>query len=171
MLQAKIQSCVKNDFTWMKRSRKSASTEFYLPGSNDDFKISACCAIDTSGSMTEEMITDQLSEVKGIMQQFADFELHIWTFDTKVHNPVKFTPDNIDEINNYEVMGGGGTSFECNWKYMKNNDVNPEVMIMFTDGYNGDNTWGDENYTETIFVIHSNPDRSIVAPFGTTVYY
>ena len=58
--------------------------------------------------------------------------------------------------------------FEANWAYMKERDINPKQFIMFTDGYPcGD--WGDEDYCDTLFVVHGN--RNIVAPFGVTAHY
>lgn len=170
ILNMKLQSMFKSDFTWSRCSRKTQSSGFYLPGMKDDFRVDACVAIDCSGSMGDDMLRDLLSETKGIMSQFLDFKLHVWCFDTKVYNPKVFTPDTLDEIDEYEITGGGGTDFECNWEYMKENEICPERFIMMTDGYPGGG-WGDEFYCDTLFLVHGNPDRSIVAPFGMTAYY
>ena len=53
---------------------------------------------------------------------------------------------------------------------MKEHDIQPKNFIMFTDGYPW-SSWGDENYCDTVFVIHGNHDRSLMAPFGTTCHY
>ena len=42
----------------------------------------------------------------------------------------------------------------CNWNYMKDNGIEPKRFIMFTDGMPWD-TWGDPDYCDTVFVIHS----------------
>jgi predicted metal-dependent peptidase len=68
----------------------------------------------------------------------------------------------------YELKGGGGTDFEANYNYMKEHDINPKKFIMFTDGYPF-GSWGDENYCDTLFIIHGN--TSIVPPFGAYAYY
>ena len=52
----------------------------------------------------------------------------------------------------------------------KANDINPKKFIMFTDGYTWDN-WGDEDYCDTVFVIHSHHDKNLQAPFGVTTHY
>ena len=170
LLEMKLQSMFKSDFTWSRCSRKSRSSGIFLPGQADGTRVEAAVALDASGSMTPAMIRDQLSEVKGIMQQFTDFKLHVWTFDTDVHNPQVFTPDTIDEIDSYEVRGGGGTSFECNWEYMAKIDLQPERFIMFTDGY-PNRGWGMPEYCDTLFVIHGDPHHRLVAPFGMTAWY
>lgn len=170
ILNMKIQSMLKNDFTWMRCSRKAQSSGVYLPGTKEDVRVEAAISIDCSGSMSEDMLRDLLSEVKGIMQQFMDFKLRVWCFDTKVYNEYTFTPENLDEIDEYEIKGGGGTDFMCNWEYMKKNDILPERFIMMTDGYPG-GSWGDELYCDTLFLIHGNAGRNLVGPFGMTAYY
>lgn len=170
ILNMKLQSMVKNDFTWTRPSRKSQSSGYYLPAMKDDFRVEAAVAIDASGSMSEPMLRDLLSEVKGIMEQFPDFKLHLWTFDTRVYNPVVLTPDNLDDIDEYEIHGGGGTNFTCNWEHMMENDIAPERFIMMTDGYPC-GSWGDESYCDTLFLIHGDPQQRIVAPFGMTAWY
>ena len=74
----------------------------------------------------------------------------------------------MDEFMDYEPMGGGGTEFDVNWDYMKENDICPKKFIMFTDGYPW-GSWGDELYCDTVFIIHGND--TIVPPFGEYAYY
>jgi predicted metal-dependent peptidase len=170
ILNMKIRSMLRNDFTWMRCSRKAQASGFYLPGQKDDVKVEACVAIDCSGSMSDEMLRDLLSEVKGIMEQFMDFKLRVWCFDTRVYSEATFTPENLDEIDEYDIKGGGGTDFMCNWEYMKENDIQPERFIMMTDGYPC-GSWGDENWCDTLFLIHGDTHRKLVAPFGMTAWY
>jgi predicted metal-dependent peptidase len=68
----------------------------------------------------------------------------------------------------YEVTGGGGTDFEANWAYMKENDIEPKKFIMFTDGYPF-GSWGDPDYCDTLWIIKGNTDAE--APFGQQVIY
>ena len=76
----------------------------------------------------------------------------------------------VKRLEDYEIIGGGGTEFDCNWEYMKEHDIQPKKFIMFTDGYPW-GSWGDEDYCETVFVIHSNHERTLQAPFGITTHY
>ena len=170
ILNMKLQSMIKNDYTWSRCSKKAQSNGYYLPGTKEDVRIEAAISIDCSGSMSNEMLRDLLSEVKGIMSQFTDFKLRLWCFDTSVYNEIELTPDTLDEIDNYEIKGGGGTDFMCNWNYMKENSIEPERFIMMTDGYPY-GSWGDENYCDTLFLIHGDAHRKLVAPFGMTAWY
>lgn len=185
LLEMHIQSSIKDDYTFNRPSKRSwgvgGGASVILPGSNFKDTVDVAVCIDTSGSMTDQMLRDFLSETKGIMETFDEFKLTLWTFDTQVYNPKVFTPNNIDEIMDYEPAGGGGTMFECNWEFMRDpagagfadveglgDSVEPKKFVMFTDGYPC-GTWGEEDYCDTLFVVHGN--TSIVAPFGMTAYY
>ena len=167
ILRQQIQSTIKNDYTFMRPSRKAWHMSAILPGTQFDETIDICCSIDMSGSISVDMGIDFISEVKGIMEEYKDYKIKLWCFDTKVYNEADFDGYN-DDIMAYEIMGGGGTDFMCNWEYMKQHDINPKKFIMFTDGYPWD-SWGDPDYCDTVFIIHGND--SIVPPFGTHAYY
>jgi len=170
IIQQQIMSTMKSDYTWMRPSRKAWHTSAILPGQRNDEMIDICLALDASGSISDEQCKEFLTEVKNIMDQYKDFRIHLWSFDTKVFNPKVFTPDNADELLEYSLGSGGGTEFECNWDYMKNEGIEPKKFIMFTDGWPFD-SWGDENYCDTIFLINNTYERNIEAPFGMTVQY
>ena len=170
LLNNSILSLLKSDFTWMRQSRKSRSMGIYLPAQDNDEKIDVCIGLDVSGSIDDQMIADFMGEVGGIMQQFQDFRLRVWTFDTQVYAESfkEFTPMNADEIKDYNIVGCGGTDFECNWNFMEDNDIVPDKFVMFTDGYPF-GSWGNEAYCDTLFVIHGSDH--IVPPFGEHAYY
>ena len=168
LLRMNIQSILKSNFSFTRPNRKSQMSGAILPGMMNDETVDVCCGIDMSGSISDKQAKDFISEVKGIMDEYVDFKLKLWCFDTDVYNYAEFTADNASDILSYEVKGGGGTDFEANFEFMKENDIEPKRFIMFTDGYPC-GSWGPEEYCETLFIIHGND--SIVAPYGQTAYY
>lgn len=168
MLDQQITSIVKDDFTFMKPSRKAWHTDAIFPGLRNQETIDICVAVDTSGSISKKQLMTFFSEIKSIMDQYTDYRVHVWSFDTEVHNPEVFTPDK--QIIDYRPAGFGGTEFMCNWEFMKENDIQPKKLIVFTDGYPF-GSWGDENYCDTLWVIHSHHDKNLKAPFGVTTHY
>lgn len=168
MLRMNIQSILKNNFTFARPNRKSQHSGAVLPGLMNEETIDVSVAIDMSGSISDAQAKDFISEVKGIMDEYVDFKLDIWCFDTGVYNYKQFTGDNADEIMEYECKGGGGTDFDVNYQFMKDNAIEPKRFIMFTDGYPC-GSWGDEDYCETLFIVHGN--ETIIAPFGQTAHY
>ena len=172
LIAMQIQSVIKSDYTMMNPSRKGLNEGFYLPGMDRETTIDVAISMDVSGSIHDTMLRDFLSEVKGIMDQYNDFRIHLFCFDTEVHNPQTFTPHNMEEFLDYEITGGGGTEFDCVFDYMKEEGIVPKKHIMFTDGYPW-GSWGDENYCDTLFIVHGSGygGKSPVAPFGITVPY
>ncbi|MBL6775687.1 MAG: hypothetical protein ISQ26_09800 [Candidatus Puniceispirillum sp.] len=170
LLRQQIQSTIKSDFTFTRPSRKGQMSGAILPGMSFQNTIDICVSIDMSGSIGDKQAKDFLSEVQGIMDEFQDYKIKVWCFDTQVYNEADFTSDNGENIEEYEVLGGGGTDFMVNWSYMKEHDIQPKKFIMFTDGYAWD-SWGDPDYCDTIFVVHSNHNKNIQAPFGQTAHY
>jgi len=168
ILRMNIQSIFKSNFSFARPNRKSQHCGAILPGMMNEETIDVSVAIDMSGSISDKMAKDFISEVKGIMDEYKDFRLDLWCFDTQVYNYARFTPDAADDILSYEVKGGGGTDFDVNYEFMKNEDIIPKKFIMFTDGYPC-GSWGDEDYCDSLFVIHGN--ETIIAPFGQTAYY
>ena len=168
IIRQQIQSTIKNDYSFMRPNRKGWHMSAILPGTNFDETIDICVGIDMSGSIGDQQAKDFISEIKGIMQEYKDFNMKLWCFDTRVYNEASFNGYNADEFDDYQVRGGGGTEFDANWEYMKENDIVPKKFIMFTDGYPY-GSWGDENYCDTVFIIHGND--KIVPPWGEYAYY
>jgi predicted metal-dependent peptidase len=168
MLRMNIQSILKSNFSFSRPNRKSQHCGAVLPGMMNEETIDVSVAIDMSGSISDKQALDFLSEVKGIMDEYKEFKLDLWCFDTEIYNYAQFTGDSADDILEYKAAGGGGTDFEANWNFMKEQGIEPKRFIMFTDGYPC-GSWGDEDYCETLFIVHGND--SIIAPFGQTAHY
>lgn len=168
LCRIQLTSMIKNDYSFTRPSRKSWHTGAVLPGMLPAEEVDVCIAIDTSGSISNDMVKDFLGEIQGIMGTFDSWNIKIWCFDTQVYAERDFSSDAGDDIADYEPQGGGGTMFEANWEYMKERDIQPKQFIMFTDGYPC-GEWGDPDYCDTLFVVHGGPN--IEAPFGVTAHY
>lgn len=168
LLRQQIQSVIKSDFSWSRPNKKTWSSGIYLPGMDTEQTIDVCVAIDTSGSIDAKMLQDFFGEIAGLMEQYQNFNIKIWCFDTQVYNPREFTEHNRHELVNYEIQGFGGTDFMANYRWMKDNDIRPKKFIMFTDGYPF-GAWGDPEYCDTVFIIHGN--ENIEPPFGVWAHY
>ena len=172
LLATNIQSVVKNDFTFMRPAKKGIAERVYLPGMDYDTDLDVFCFIDSSGSMMDEMLRDLCSEVKGIMEQYTNFKLRLCFFDTDTYTIHEFDSTNIEDIHDIEVEGGGGTEFDCMFDRLKEEDIVPQKLIVFTDGYPW-GSWGDEDYCDTLFIIHGSGygGRTPEAPYGVSVKY
>ena len=168
LIRMQLESTIKSDYTWLRSSRRGWHMDAVMPGMKLEPMIDIAISIDASGSMGEAILKDVLGEVAGIMEQFPNYRIHVVSFDTEVYNPQQFDSDNLEDITEYEVMGGGGTDFDCVFNYFKANEIEPKRHIMFTDGYPC-GSWGDEQYCDTVFIMHGT--TTIVPPFGQFAYY
>ena len=168
LVRQEIQSIVRNDYSFSRPNRKSWHSGAILPGMKEATTIDVGISIDMSGSIGMEDATVFLSEVKGIMDQYEDFKVNLWCFDTEIYNHQEISHDNSEDLLDYEPQGGGGTDFEVNWQFMRDNGIQPKKFIMFTDGYPCGG-WGEEDYCDTIFIVKGN--TAAEAPFGQTVIY
>ena len=170
LLRQQIQSTIRNDYTFSRPSRKGWHTGAILPGMNFMDTIDIAIGLDMSGSIGDHQAKDFLGEIKGIMEEYKDYNIKLWTFDTVVYNEQDFSADGGEDLLSYDIQGGGGTDFMTNWEYMKEHNITPKKFIMFTDGYPF-GSWGDEDYCETVFIIHGHHDKNTKAPFGVTAHY
>jgi len=170
LLQQNIQSCITDDFTWMRPNRKHMYGGIFLPTLDKDETVDLAIAIDMSGSISDAMAKDFLSEVYGIMSIYADFNISVLCFDTQVYNFRTFTKDTMDDLLTYECKGGGGTDFDAFWKYWKDNNIEPKKAVVFTDGFPF-GSWGPEGYADTLWIITEGSKTRVRPPFGQYAYY
>lgn len=168
LLRMELKSTIKSDFTWMRASRKGWHQDAVMPGMDNDDMIDIAVAIDMSGSIGDEQGRDFLAEIHGIMEEFDQYRIHLFCFDTDTYNPQQYNSDNLPSITDYELMGGGGTDFDVIFRYLKNEDIQPRRLVVFTDGYPF-GSWGDENYCDTVWIIHG--DKNPNPPFGQWALY
>lgn len=126
------------DYSFTPPDRRFADSPFFLPDFNekDDMVEDILFMIDTSGSMSDDMITAAYSEVKGAIDQF-DGKLKGWLgfFDAVVIEPKPFESE--EEFYVIRPKGGGGTRFDIIFDYVIQHmeDKLPASIIILTDGY------------------------------------
>ncbi len=169
MLQMHLQSCVRTDYSWMKPNKRFFGSGITMPSMEMDDLVKVCIAIDVSGSVSEDMLKDFLSEVKGVMDAFSGYEIHVACFDTEVTNYMCITDE--EDLATYiaELKGGGGTDFMCWWDWAAEQEWIDDVRkcIFFTDGYPY-GQWGTEGLVDTLWIVHGSTNEG---PFGVTVFY
>ena len=168
LLRMNLESTIKADYTWMRASRKGWHMDAVMPGQKPDEMIDIAVMLDASGSISPDMLRDFLSEIQGIMDSFPSYKIHVVAFDTECYNPAQYDSDNLDSMIDYEVSGGGGTDFDCIFTYLKDQEITPRRLIVFTDGYPF-GSWGDAEYCDTTWILHGT--TTIVPPWGTHAYY
>ena len=126
------------DYSFAPPDRRFDDSPFFLPDFNgkEDIVEDILFMIDTSGSMSDDMITAAYTEVKGAIDQF-DGKLKGWLgfFDAAIIKPQPFQDE--EEFKIIKPAGGGGTDFQIIFEYVIKHmkDKLPASIIILTDGY------------------------------------
>ena len=168
LIQTNLTSAIRTDYSWMRPSRRGWHMDAIMPGMTPGEEIDVVVSIDMSGSISNKQAQQFLGEIAGMMDAFDGYKVHVFCFDTDTYNPQDFSSENMESIEEYQPMGGGGTDFDCIFTYLKENAIDPKRLIVFTDGYPC-GSWGDKDYCDTTWIIHG--DKNPNPPFGTYAIY
>lgn len=168
MLRQQIESQVKSDFSFMRPSRRGWQLDAILPSQKRQPTINVHVAVDVSGSIGGPEMTAFFSEIKGMMDQYESYAIHVGTWDTEFYGFTEFSNDNGEDLMDYVPKGGGGTDAGSVWRWMKDNEVQPNTLVLFTDGEIPSPCWGDPNYCEVVWIMYKSNTQ---APFGDTFKY
>lgn len=110
------------------RSRPNRRMGLMSPGSKRMDAPKLMIAIDQSGSVSNEMISQFMNEIHWMLNSVKD-KVEVVYFDTKIHHSV--TLDKLSDVNK-QRYANGGTNFDCIVDYA--NNKRPDLVIILTDG-------------------------------------
>jgi predicted metal-dependent peptidase len=93
--------------------------------------VPAFC-IDTSGSMSDDMLKQAVGEIYGAIRAHSS-SMHVVIGDAKVHD--SYTIHVPSEVRKLELHGGGGTDMTVLMEFALNMKPKPNMLIVITDGY------------------------------------
>lgn len=126
------------DYSFYPPDRRFSDSGFFLPDLNEKENRAEdiLFMVDTSGSMSDKMIAEVYSEIKGAIDQFGG-KLSGWLgfFDAKAYEALPF--DSVNELLSIRPKGGGGTDFQVIFDYVnkKTDTFTPAAIVILTDGY------------------------------------
>lgn len=156
---------IPTDYNWNMPSKRSQVLGVYLPRIKKEL-IDITIAIDTSGSIGKEELTEFLSEVIGIAKAFESLRINILFMDAQIHNHYVLDQSNYEDVLTYDIGGGGGTDFTDIYKYIEENVPNTRLLVFFTDGFA---TFPREEEKKTLWVLTKNSCDVSSIPFGEIV--
>jgi len=118
-----------DDYTMMPPSKKLLYQNIYLPSSTSQtFRL--VIAIDSSGSIDEELLDTFLTEVNFIMEQTQNYVIDLLVCDDKIHSHAIFTSGEKLEV---KLIGGGGTDFRPVFKRIEQEMDDVKLLLYFSD--------------------------------------
>ena len=153
----------KDEYTWRKMNKSYLANNMYLPSMHSETMGELVVAIDTSGSINNEQISEFASELASICETCSPDKVRVLWWDTKVHGEQVFEGNYDDIAKMLKPKGGGGTHVGCVSDYIIKSSINAEALVIFTDGYVENNPkW--EVTTPTMWFVTQN--SSFVPPAG-----
>ena len=158
----------KDTSSWRRVNRRFLSMGTYMPSLIGEKVGHLVIAVDTSGSVGQEELSEFLTEVRGIAEEVKPSQVDLIYWDSEVAAHEEYTENMVsDIINSTKPKGGGGTSPSCVSEYLKAKAIEPECIIVLTDGYVGSD-WGSDWTAPVLWAIVGGND--VIAPNGKTVH-
>ncbi len=124
------------DYTFAPPDRRTQDSPFFLPDfcEPEERVDDVLFMVDTSASMTDDMVAQAYSEIAGAIEQFhGRLRGMLGFFDAAVYPPVPF--EEVSDLKAIRPRGGGGTSFFAVFAYLEKLPKPPSSLVILTDGY------------------------------------
>jgi predicted metal-dependent peptidase len=124
-----------SDYTYSRPSRRASQTPFILPSMRQAPPPEIVVILDTSGSMKiHEELAQALGEMEELIESAARHStlggIRIINCDAGANIPVI-----VSDLNDFEIIGGGGTDMRVGIKAASELDPPAGIIITMTDGF------------------------------------
>jgi predicted metal-dependent peptidase len=156
----------KDELTWRRFNRGLLANDILAPSVESETMTEVLIAIDTSGSIDQEMIGKFAYQLQLICDSVNPETVRVLWWDTEVHGEQVFGGDSPNVKDILKPLGGGGTCVGCVSEYIVEKKYSPDCIVVFTDGYVEDKiNWG--TGIETLWLVTES--RSFTPPKGKMV--
>lgn len=121
---------MRNNYAFMPPNKKHIYRGIALPSLTSD-TLSLVVAIDTSGSIKDDILGAFIEEFKTIMQNFPSVKIELIIADAKVQAHYSFQGG---EKMDFALKGGGGTDYRPVFEFIDANFPMSSMLLYFTDG-------------------------------------
>jgi predicted metal-dependent peptidase len=155
----------KDESTWRRPSRRWIGEDVYMPSLIGESVGRIVVAIDMSGSIGSDEISQFLGEIRSICENVKPEGIDVLYWDTRIAQHEKYEQDQLGALlSSTKPRGGGGTSPSCIPQYINDKKIKAECAVILTDGYVGGD-WGENWPCPTLWGITSDE----VSTIGKTV--
>ena len=128
-LKGAIERFCRDDYTLLPPSKKLLYSGIYLP-SNVSQTFSLVIAIDSSGSVDEQLLNEFLSEINFLMSITQNYRIELLVCDDTIHSHTTFYSGDALEV---KLVGGGGTDFRPVFSFVEEHFDAVKLLLYFTD--------------------------------------
>jgi len=162
-LHSFVSEHTKDDYSFRKPNIRYSSSGFYLPSLYSERMKPILLGIDTSGSITEEMLRVFGGHMQAIQEQH-NVDIQVLYIDSAINKERYFESDEQIEL---ECIGGGGTSFIPLFDWYKEQEELEFSQIVYLTDLEGEFP----NEIPDIPVLWVTDNQRKEVPFGTKVIF
>lgn len=160
VLRKFVEKCKSDQRSWARPNRRFLSQGLYLPSVSGESLGEIAIAVDCSGSIDQQTISQFAAEIRTIKEDGNPTKIHVVYFDSEVSHYESYGKDDDLDI---KPHGGGGTAFSPVFTYFAEHSIEPVACIFLTDLCCND--FGDQPDYPVLWV---STDEG-TAPFGEVV--
>jgi len=158
----------RDELTWAKLNRRRLADDLFLPHVESETICEGVIANDTSGSIGDALLNMVGGEIASICETCRPERMRVLWWDTMVHGEQVFEGNYEGIATLLKPLGGGGTKVSCVSDYITKNNVEPQFLIVFTDGHvEHDITW--ELNCPVLWLLPPNHNRGFEPPVGRKI--
>lgn len=135
LLSEFITETCRDRYTYNRISRRSTGSVIFptLTGNS----INVLFGVDTSGSMSQKDLTEAMTELKSIIDNFDSWSVTLISCDTQAHVIGEYHSEDGDDWTTIDkaLIGGGGTELSSMIRYAEEMEEPPSVIVIITDGF------------------------------------
>lgn len=156
------------DYSWMRPNRRFLPEGIVVPGLIPDGIPHLTVAIDTSGSIDDDILNRFATEINAAFGEGAVDKITVIYADSSVRRVDDFEIG--DEIV-FNPVGGGGTAFSQTFNWIQANRPDTKAIMYFTDLYVSD--FGRDLGIPTLWAVHGDSREyellTASVPFGECI--
>lgn len=158
----------KDEQSWRRFNRRFQHNEMYLPGLYSERLGLIRFGIDTSGSMGSEEFKLGLGALNDIFEELRPDAIHVVQCDTRIVSDQMYKPDDLP-ITVMEMKGRGGTVLTPLFEHNLQQDEEPELYVVLTDGYHDVIDKALEPRCRTLWLVTTDSTAAAEQSFGRVI--
>lgn len=128
-LKSSLDRHFKDDYALIPPNKKFLWQGIYLPSTTSQtFRL--VIAVDSSGSVDEELLSQFLSEVNFLMSLVSHYQIELIVCDEKIHSHKTFYSGETLEV---DIQGGSATDFRVVFEFIDSEFDDVKLLLYFTD--------------------------------------
>jgi predicted metal-dependent peptidase len=133
-----------DDSSWRRFNKRLVGSDIYMPTPISQRLNCIALGIDTSGSIGNAEMAEFLAEVKAICEEVTPQKVELMYWDSHVAGHETYEEGAVQHLtDSTKPRGGGGTNPNCVIKFMGDKQMEPDCVVMLTDGcfFDGEGDW------------------------------